>query len=401
MAPPNEIHGRVDPAFAEVKAAFAANFAELGDVGASCAVYVDGAPVVDLWGGLADPSSGRAWAEDTIALVYSATKGASAVVTSLLAQRGELDVDAPVASLWPEFAAAGKQSVTIRQVLSHQAGLAAVDERLDREQLIAGTPVVEALAAQAPAWEPGSAHGYHALTFGWLVGEIVKRATGRSLGTVFASEVAAPLGLDFHIGLPSSEEVRVAPLINPSPPDPALIEAIPDPDLRAFVQRMMADLANPESYIARVLSTNGALPTPEAATWNDSRIHAMEQPAANGITNARSLARMYGAVVAEAEGVRLLTDATLDEMTREQSSGPDHVTRFPSRFGTGFMLPSPNVPMLSASSFGHVGAGGAMGFADRDRRVGFGYVPNQLAGGAGGDPRVAALVGAVARALDV
>lgn len=401
MSDTAHVDGTVATGFEPVRDAFERNFTEHGDCGGSFALYVDGECVVDLWGGIADPETGRLWERDTIGIVYSVTKGATSILTSLLSQRGQLDLDATVASVWPEFGANGKDSITIRQLLSHQAGLPALDGSFTRDQLIATEPVVTALAAQAPLWEPGTKHGYHALTFGWLVGELVKRATGQSVGSLFASEIAAPLGLDFHIGLPASEHGRVAPLIDSRPPDPAVIEAIPDPDVKAFVKHMIATMTDPTSLLARVLSSNGGLPTPHAASWNAPEIYSMEQPAANGITNARSLARLYGACVAEVDGVRLLDDATLDDVTAEQAGGPDEVTLAPNRFGTGFMLPSASLALLSDASFGHMGAGGALGFADRNHRVGFGYVQNQLGGGPTGDPRVAGLLGAVKASLGI
>lgn len=404
MSDTTAVHGAVATGFEPVHAAFERNFTDFGDQGASFALYVDGEIKVDLWGGVADVSTGRPWDTDTIAIMYSATKGATSILTSLLSQRGDLELDAEVASVWPEFAANGKGDITIRQILSHQAGLPALGTTLTRDEIIAGTPVVEALAGQAPLWEPGTRHGYHALTFGWLVGEVVRRATGRSVGSLFASEIAGPLGLDLHIGLPESEHSRVAPLVDAPPPDPALlaaIDAMDDPDVKAFIQRMISTMTDPSSLLSRVLSSNGSLPTPHAATWNDARIYAMEQPAANGIGNARSLARLYGACVATVDDVRLLSDDTLDAVTAEQTAGPDEVILAANRFGTGFMLPSASLTLLSDASFGHQGAGGALGFADRKHRVGFGYVQNQLGGGPLGDPRVSGLLDAVKASLGV
>lgn len=392
------IDGAVASGFEDVRAEFERNFAERGDVGASLAVYVDGVPVVDLWGGLADPVEGRPWERDTRALVFSVTKGASAVVVNRLIERGELAADAPVSRYWPEFGAAGKDAVTVAQLLSHQAGLPVPAEELTRAQLLAGEPVVAALARQAPIWEPGTAHGYHALTFGWLVGELVRRVTGRSLGTVFAEEVARPLGLSFSIGLPDDEAALVAPLID-GVPDLSGLAAITDPEVAERVNRLLATMADPTSLFSRVLSTNGALPTPDAATWNDPAIHAAEIPAANGITDARSLARLYAACVGPVDGVRALSDETAERARTEQAAGPDAVLMGEFRYGLGFQLDCPSTPMLGPSSFGHSGAGGALGFADPAQRVGFGYVQNQLGASVTGEPRTAALCAALRAAL--
>ena len=394
-----EINGTVASGFEGVRDAFEQNFTHHGDQGGSVAVVVDGETKVDLWGGMADPATNRPWTRDTLALVYSVTKGATATVANLLAERGQLELDEPVTKYWPAFGAKGKEKTTVRMLLSHRAGLPLVEAKLTREQVIAGAPVADALAAQAPIWEPGTSHGYHALTYGWLVNEVVRRATGRTVGSLFATEVARPLGLDFYIGLPASEEGRVAPLINMVPPPPNALDAITDPDVKAMVMKIVGAMMDPNSLFSKVLSTNGALPTPDAVTWNDPRVHQTEQPGANAITNARSLARMYAACVSHVDGVRLLSDSTLDDATKEQSAGMDEVLMSPSRFGTGFMLFSPTNAYLSPASFGHTGAGGAVGFADRGAKLGFGYVQNQLGGGVAGDPRSAGLIESVRKAV--
>jgi CubicO group peptidase (beta-lactamase class C family) len=381
-----------------VRQAFEDNFGVRGDVGASVAVQVDGDVVVDLWGGLADPATGRAWGRDTTTLVYSATKGATAILVHALAEAGVLDLDAPVADYWPEFAAGGKGSVTVRMLLTHQAGLPVPTVGLTREDLFAGSPVAAALAAQQPLWEPGTAHGYHALTFGWLLGELVARATGRSLGAEFAERIAGPLKLDLWVGLPADADVDTAPLLD-GIPDPAALDAIEDPQVRALVTQVVSAMMDPTSLFARVLSTNGAMPTPDADTWNDPRALAMEQPAANGVTNARSLARMYAATVGEVDGVRLLSPATVEAARAEQVFDVDRVLMSPSRFGSGFMLHHAGMPLLGESSFGHQGAGGALGFADVEHRVGFGYAQNQLGASLMGEPRTAALIDALRASL--
>ncbi|HVX20200.1 MAG TPA: serine hydrolase domain-containing protein [Acidimicrobiales bacterium] len=383
------VAGEVTPRFAGVREAFEDNFVRHGDVGAAVAVYVHGRKVVDLWGGLADRRAGRPWEEDTLALVFSSTKGVTAIATHLLVQRGLLDLEAPVAGYWPEFAAEGKGAVPVRWLLSHRAGLPAFDDVLSVDDALAWSPAVEALAAQRPLWEPGTAHGYHAITFGWLVGEVVRRATGRRLAQVVADELAGPLGLDLWIGLPPSEEHRVSRLLTAPPPDRESLATIPADQLR----RLEAFL-DPGSLTTRALNV-----TRPALSFNSPAVHAAELPAANGIATARSLAKLYAATIGEVDGHRLLDPATVAAATVEQSGGPDRVLLVDDRFGTGFLLPSAFSPLMGTRSFGHSGAGGSLAFADPDRGVAFAYVMNQMQQNLGGDRRTAGLVAAVDRAL--
>src|SRR5256885_15811028 len=222
------IHGEVAAGFEPVREAFAANFARHGDIGAAVCVYRDGRPVVDLWGGVADPDAGRPWERDTLQLVYSATKGATATAAHLLAQRGELDLDAPVAEYWPEFAANGKARIPGRWLLSHRAGVAALDRPVPLADMLAWHPMAAALAAQRPLWTPRTAHGYHGRTFGWLVGEVIRRVSGRTPGRFFAEEIAGPLGLDFYMGLPSGERARVSRMAYQELEFPGTPESIPE-----------------------------------------------------------------------------------------------------------------------------------------------------------------------------
>ena len=386
-----DISGHVESAFEPVKEAFEANFSERGDVGAACCVYVDGRKVVDLWGGLADSKSGRAWEEDTLALVYSTTKGVTAICVHRLAQEGLLDLDVPVASYWPDFGSAGKERVTVRHLLSHQAGLPALDARITPEQAYAWEPAVEALAKQAPFWEPGTRHGYHAVTYGWLVGEVVRQVTGRSVGRYLAEEIVPRLGLDLWIGLPDREESRVARLLPPGPVKLSREElaAMPPEQL----ERLQA-MADPGSLLQRALN-----PTDPPFSYNRPELHRAELPAANGIGTARSLARLYAATIGPVEGTRLLTDETVAAATAEQSFGPDAVLALDTRFGSGFFLPSPFSPLMGPRSFGHAGAGGSLAFADPEAGVGFAYVMNQMQQGLSADPRPASLVSALRAAL--
>ena len=394
------VDGTVEPGFEGVRAAFEENFRTHGDVGASLGVYVDGEKKVDLWGGVADVATGRPWEQDTVCIMYSATKGAVAALAWLLAQRGLLDFDAPVTAYWPEFAGGGKAALPVRYLFTHQAGLPYLDQQLTREEVLDGRRPVEVLEQEEPVWEPGTAHGYHAVTYGWLIGALLARITGQTLGHTFADQIAGPLGLDLHIGLPADQAGRVAKLVDMPPPDPAALAAITDPEVLGMISALVAAMTDPASTFSRALSTNGALPVPDSQIWNDPRIYQVEIPAGNGIANGRSLARMYAATVSDVDGVRLLTDATVEAAKAEQSSGPDRTLIFPTRFGTGFMLPGGSLPMLSADSFGHAGLGGALGFGDARYRVGFGYVQNQLlSGDVSGDPRTLGVIAAVADAI--
>jgi CubicO group peptidase (beta-lactamase class C family) len=222
------VDGTIERGYEAVRDAFAGNFTGRGEAGAACAVYVDGRKVVDLWGGVADHVTGRPWTEDTVNVIWSATKGAVAALVHRLAQQGRIDLDRPVADYWPEFARNGKQDITVRMVLSMRAGLPVIEAPLTFDDLLAGTPVVDALEGQSPIWRPGSAHGYHAFSYGYLLGEIVRRVTGRSVGRAFAEEVAKPLGLDFWIGLPAELEARVARLIDVDPDDRAQLAVMPE-----------------------------------------------------------------------------------------------------------------------------------------------------------------------------
>ena len=321
--------------------------------------------------------------------MFSTTKGAAAICVARLVDAGRLHYDDTVASHWPEFAAGGKERITVRQMMSHQAGLPYVDQVLPLADLLAVTPVVEALAAQTPVWEPGSTHGYHALTYGWLAGELVRRIDGRTLGTYFAEEVAGPLGLDFYIGLPESEESRVSTLETAPPPT--------DPAELAMMMRIMG----PGTTGFKALTMNGSLLALGAADnpFNTRDLHATEMPAANGITNASSLARMYAATVGEVDGVRLLTRDAMRNASAEEVNGPDAALVADTRFGMGFMLNNELVPLLGPNAFGHAGAGGSLGQADPDTGVGYGYVMNQMHSGIAGDPRAVALNDAVRSCL--
>lgn len=387
------IDGEVAPGFEPVREAFAANFERYDDIGAAVCVYRDGRPVVDLWGGIADPDTGRSWSRETLQLVYSATKGATATAAHLLAQRGALDLDAPVAEYWPEFAANGKARIPVRWLLSHRAGVVALDRPVPLADALAWQPMVAALAAQRPAWTPGTAHGYHGRTFGWLVGEVIRRVSGRTPGRFFAEEIAAPLGLDFFIGLPASERGRVSRMVYKQPD--LDLAAVPPESIPEEFRDAVAAMLDPDSLQNRAFSVTD----PVQIDFNSPEVQAAEIPASNGIGTARGLARMYAALIGEVDGVRLLTPETLAAATAEQAAGPDRVMIFPSRFSSGFMLPTELSPMTGPDAFGHPGRGGSLGFADPSLGIAFGYVMNHIIENDPGDARAASLVGAVRESL--
>ncbi|MEO3868229.1 serine hydrolase domain-containing protein [Nonomuraea sp. B12E4] len=387
-----EIGGTTAPGFEAVREAFAANLAGGQETGAAVSVYVHGHQVVDLWGGIADPDTGRAWERDTLQVVYSTTKAVTAACAHLLAQRGELDLDAPVAHYWPEFAAGGKEGIPVRWLLTHQAGLPVIDHPITPAEAIAWEPMVTALAAQRPSWEPGTAHGYHGITYGWLVGEVVRRVSGRSIGTYLAEEIAAPLGLDLWIGLPKAERHRVSRIIA-TPPDFAALAEIDLDGLPAPAREVMAAYADPTSLTVRAFT----VVTPPL-DHNDPDEQAAEMPSTNGICTARALARFYAALIGDVDGHRILTPATLAAAVAEQVAGLDRVLRVPVRVGTGFGLPTPDAFWYSPTAFGFPGYGGSIGFADPETGLAFGYVMNRIQSNAP-DPRAATLVAAVRNAL--
>ena len=378
--PPVAVEGSCDRRFAPVRDAFRDNFRERGEVGAAVCVMAGGRVVADLWGGWADPGRGRRWQRDTLVNMFSVGKGLVAVCAARLAGPGRLDVDAAVASCWPEFGAAGKGAVTIRQLLSHQAGLPAVRRRLPPGSMLDWQAMTAALAAQEPWWQPGTGHGYHVNTFGFLIGEVIRRLAGRTVGTLLRQEVAGPLGADVHIGLPASQHWRVAPVPWPDPlpgeAEPAGLEPA----------RLMAYNAyfNPGG-----LSGAGVVNSP---AWR-----AAELPSANAHGTARGVARVYAALAAGGtlDGTAVADPAALAAATAEQACGQDLVLGRPSRFGLGFQLTQPERPLGPGNAaFGHFGAGGSLGFCDPDSGVAFGYVMNQM-GPRWQNPRTRALVDAV------
>ena len=386
-----QVEGTSDPRFKPVREAFCENFTNRGELGAAVVVTVDGTTVVDLWGGIAERGHGRPWTPETMVVVFSCTKGATALCAHMLAARGVLDLDAPVARYWPEFAAADKGTISVRMLLNHQAGMAAIDQPLPSSAVYDWGAMTAALAAQAPHWEPGSAHGYHAATFGWLVGEVVRRVSGRSLGAFFREEVTARLNLDFYIGLPEVLEPRVAPIRMP----PLTGETTP-------IMRMMADRSSLTSKA--FLNPPGLLTSRQI---NGRALHAAEVPAANGIATARGLAGVYTPLACggRSGAVELLDGDTLEAMATVESEGDDLVLLIATRFASGFMKSMDNGARDSAvlgpnpAAFGHGGAGGSIGMADPTARVAIGYVMNQMGVGILLNDRGQALIDAVYASL--
>ncbi|MGN9781498.1 serine hydrolase domain-containing protein [Nonomuraea sp. ZG12] len=384
-----EVHGWCEPRFGEVRDAFARNFADGRELGASVAVYQAGRPVVDLWGGLAGDG---AWRRDTIALLASATKGLVAAAAMVLVDRGLLDLDTPVAEYWPEFAAEGKAEIPLRWVLGHRSGVVAVDPPLTLADIQRRTPVRDALAAARPAWQPGRGHGYHCLTMGWLVCEVIRRVTGRTVGEFFAEEIARPLGLDLHISLPPGKDGRLAGLVPPT--ERQLLRGRGHPQLEAL-NRAIGD---PASLFHR--STFGSVAL-TAELLTSAGACQVEIPSCGGAGNAAGLAHLYAALASEVGGVRLLRPETTAAAGTVEAGGTDLVLGCDTYYGTGFMLPGgPMWPGAdSPAAFGHAGVTGAFAFADPGSGLAFAYVPNRMAELIeGGGDRVRRLVEATYRA---
>ena len=376
------VEGACDARFAAVREAFAGNFAERGDVGAALSVHVGGRKVVDLWGGHADRDRTRPWTADTLVNVYSVGKAITATCVLLLVQRGLLDLDQPVTRWWPEFGAAGKDGVNLRQLMSHRGGMPALRDRLAPDAMLDWGCITEALAAQAPWWTPGESHGYHVNTFGYLLGEPARRAAGMTLGTLLRQDIAGPLGADIHIGLPKREHGRVADILFPLSP-PAGAEPAPAPKLPTTDQQWMRLKAyrNPLGF------SGGPYVNTEA--WRLAEI-----PSTNGHGTARGVARLYLALL---EG--LIAPDILAEATREHSDGHDLVLDRNSRFGLGYQLTQDERPLgPNPGAFGHFGAGGSLGFCDPEAGVAFGYVMNAMGTG-WQSPRNRSLIDAVYASL--
>jgi CubicO group peptidase (beta-lactamase class C family) len=373
------VQGLTHDRYAAVREVFEANLESGEDVGASFCATVEGETVVDLWGGWADAGRTRPWDRDTIVNVYSTTKTMCALTALLVADRGLIDFDAPVAKYWPEFAANGKADVKVSHLMSHSAGLSGWKEKLVTEDLYDWEKMTSLLAAQAPYWTPGTAPGYHALTQGYLVGEVVRRVTGKSLGTVFREEIAEPLGADFWIGLRASEDHRVAELI----PPPA--------------GQAVGDARN-ETELQRNMSSNPGIDVSATKTrgWRGAEI-----PAAGGTGNARSVAEIHTILAngGVAKGKRFMSEAGCRKALELQVEGEDLILAGPARFGMGFGLSGGIVPLPNPNSIYWGGYGGSLIIIDMDARTTFGYAMNKMAGTTQGDTRAFGLAMAMWQAM--
>ncbi|MEU3613940.1 serine hydrolase domain-containing protein [Streptomyces sp. NPDC006872] len=379
------VNGVVAEGFEPVREAFAANFEMLGDRGAAVAVYRDGHKVVDLWAGTKDVDGTAPWEPGTAQIVRSATKGVASAVLLLLHQRGELDLDAPVGTYWPEYKTAGKERTLVRQVLAHRAGVPVLDRPLTPAEAADPDLGAAAVAAQTPVWEPGTDHGYHAQTYSWLTGELVRRITGRPIGEWIAEEIAGPVGADLWLGLPADAAARVGRVGHVDAPVRAGA-------LRTRPKQAVTDAyADPASLTRRAFAAITPLPDE-----NDPAYRAAALPASNGIATADGLARFYASLIGEVEGGRRLLHPETVRLARgEQSSGPDRVLVVNTRFGLGYMLHGAASPLLSPGAFGHPGRGGALGLADPESGIAFGYVTNGFRTSVTADPRAQALLRAV------
>ena len=392
--PCHVVAGMCAPGYEGVRDAFIQNFIDSDELGASLSIEIDGTPMVDLWGGYADQDQRRPWLRDTLSIVFSNTKPATALCAHLLAQDGLLDLDRPVHHYWPAFADSARRTITPRMFLDHSAGLPALRETLPDGTVYDWDAMVGRLEREAPFWEPGTRVGYHGLTFGWLVGELVRRVSGVSVGDFFQQRIAAPLKLDFWIGLPRDQEDRVA----------TILPAVPAAQPRNAFEATVA--ANPESISALYFrNTGGWRPN----GFNTQAGHAAQIPAANGITNARSLARLFGTLaMGGTRGDLALINAQRLAQATEVSSAThlDACLQVPTRFGAGFMRNMDNrarhcdSAVLGADAFGHVGAGGSVAFASPRHRMGFAYTINRMGAGVLLNSRADRLIAAAYQALN-
>lgn len=378
----------VAPGWEPVRDAFLEGFDKGEEHGAQVAVYHRGSCVVDLTGGWQDKDHTVPYGPDALQVVFSTTKGITSIAVAMCVEQGLLDYPEKVATYWPEFAAQGKGDITVAQLLSHRGGLYTVDGPITLEEALDWDTVTQRLSVTAPRFPVDSGHGYHAITFGWLAGELVRRVTGKSLGTFVRDHIVAPLGAEFHIGLPEHLEPRVARLL-----------AHPIPKFPPDIARIMMERSAPGTRGAEALSVNGAF---GQGAFNKPEVHRAEIPGANGIGNARSLARIYAATLGEVDGVRLLGDDALARATVNNTpeGEMDMVLISETVFAMGFMLHCDRSKFSGPGAFGHNGAGGSVSFADPVRSMGFSYVMNTMMTVYDEDPRRSRLVTAAARCAD-
>lgn len=386
------IDGTFSPGFANVRDAFERNFIERGEVGAAVAVWVEGDLVVNLWGGWADAARSLPWREDTLASVFSGSKGLTATCVHLLADRGEIDLDAPVATYWPEFGRAGKQDITIAMVLGHRSGVIGPRHPMSAEETLDWFAVCGAIAAAEPWWRPGSAQGYHMVTFGFILGEVIRRVTGRTPGHFLRTEIAEPLGIDVHVGLPTAEHHRCAEMIDkPRVRDVLAQMRVPSRPTR-IDEHPMAALAVAADFI----------PDDEVAEGTPGRWRSAEFPATNAHVSALGMATFYNALAQE----KLLTRGHLERCRASQGGSDTDLVLGPRvadhGWGLGYMLNQRGVAGPNAGIFGHGGSGGSYAFVDLEHRIGYAYVMNRFdATKCNADPRSRVLSDGVYSALGV
>jgi CubicO group peptidase (beta-lactamase class C family) len=378
----------VAPGWEPVRDAFIHSFDIKEDRGAGVAVYHRGKCVVDLMGGWRDREQAVPYDADTLQLVFSTTKGVTSIAVAMCVERGLLSYEEKVSTYWPEFVAKGKADVTVAQLLSHRAGLYTVDGDISLEDALDWGTITARLADTAPLFPVDSTHGYHALTFGWLAGELVRRVTGKSLGDFVREEIAGPLGVEMHVGLPPALEPRVAHLM-----------AHPIPKFSPEEVKTLMETSGPGTKGASALSLNGAF---GQGAFNRKDVHQSQLPGANGISNARSLARIYAALVSDIDGVHLLGESARNRATTSNTphGEMEEILMSATDFAMGFMLHSERTPFAGPTSFGHNGAGGSCAFAQPSRELGFAYVMNTMMTTIDGDPRPARLIAAVSRCAD-
>ncbi|MFC7381046.1 serine hydrolase domain-containing protein [Sphaerisporangium rhizosphaerae] len=396
--------GHCDPRFARVRKVFENHFAKGEELGAAFAVHLDGEPVVDLWDGVADRHTGRPWERDTPALTYSCTKAVTAAVALMLAERGEVDLSAPVAEVWPEFAAGGKERVTVEHLLTHQSGLPVIEEDVPAEEFGDQPAIAARLAAQRPMWEPGTAHGYHALTYGFLVGEVVRRVTGKSVGEFVAAEIAGPRGLDLWLGAPPDVIARAARLSAGERRTPGGATGSDGPEaVRAAAELPGRGPGDPMWEMARAALDKGSVmnramgnPSPGKVKGgaNNPAIMRAGWPAMGLVTTARGLAGFYRDLLAG----EIVRPKTLQDALRPRVGGPDRVMFLDSAFGLGFMRPATmffTPGKGAATAFGHPGLGGFVGLGDHRYGLAVAYTMNRMANAVAGSMRGYRLLEAV------
>ena len=391
------LSGICAPGWEQVRDAVHTNFAAGEEVGCSVAVYHKGKLVVDLVAGWADRAKTKEYADDALQVVFSTTKGVTATAVAMCVERGLLSYELPVAHYWPEFAQNGKGNVTVAQLLSHQAGLYTVERHMELEEILHWNTITAELAGMAPLWEPGTEHGYHALTFGWLAGELIRRVDGRGVGQFIQEEIAGPLGVEIYVGLPEALENRVVPLLQGRDPNEP---AQPETEEARQVRELLEQFMGPNTPGGKALSLSGSW-TGEGL-FNRSDVLRAEIPAANGATNARSLAAMYAALQHPVNGVQLLSGAMREAAFTVQTPAneADKCLVVPTSFAMGYMAASDFTPYAGEGSCGHPGFGGSVAFLQPQRELAFGYAMNKLAANLAGDTRAKTLMDAAARCAD-